>query len=58
MDVLVELIKGPQYAFWSHGFTRLNDDIAKLFESVSRSVPSAAQQARAAIGGGGGAAGE
>ncbi|KAG0264770.1 hypothetical protein DFQ27_001042 [Actinomortierella ambigua] len=34
----IELIKNPRYAFWDHAFTRIDPDIEKLFESVSRSV--------------------
>ena len=34
----IELIKNPRYAFWDHSFTRIDPDIEKLFDSVSRSV--------------------
>ncbi|KAI8604517.1 CCR4-Not complex component, Not1-domain-containing protein [Dissophora ornata] len=34
----IELIKNPRYAFWDHAFTRIDPDIEKLFDSVSRSV--------------------
>ncbi|KAF9924836.1 hypothetical protein BGZ67_009078 [Mortierella alpina] len=34
----IELIKNPRYAFRDHAFTRIDPDIEKLFESVSRSV--------------------
>ncbi|KAG0225949.1 hypothetical protein BGW41_004453 [Actinomortierella wolfii] len=34
----IELIKNPRYSFWDHAFTRIDPDIEKLFESVSRSV--------------------
>ncbi|CAO3574719.1 unnamed protein product [Mortierella alpina] len=34
----IELIKNPKYAFWDHAFTRIDPDIEKLFDSVSRSV--------------------
>lgn len=46
----VDLIKNKAYGFWSHGFTRINADIEKLFDSVARScmVPAAASGAAAA----------
>ncbi|KAJ3375776.1 hypothetical protein GGF31_002980 [Allomyces arbusculus] len=34
----IELIRDPQYAFWTHGFTRCAPDLERLFEGVSRSV--------------------
>ncbi|KAI8598126.1 CCR4-Not complex component, Not1-domain-containing protein [Dissophora ornata] len=34
----IELIINPRYAFWDHAFTRIDPDIEKLFDSVSRSV--------------------
>ncbi|KAF9558989.1 hypothetical protein EC968_006772 [Mortierella alpina] len=34
----IELIKNPRYTFWDHAFTRIDPDIEKLFDSVSRSV--------------------
>jgi CCR4-NOT transcription complex subunit 1 len=33
----IELIKSATYNFWSHGFTKHNADIEKLFESVAKS---------------------
>ncbi|KAG0294790.1 hypothetical protein BGZ96_000456 [Linnemannia gamsii] len=38
----IELIKNPRYAFWDHAFTRIDPDIEKLFDSVSRSVKRSA----------------
>ncbi|KAI7825698.1 CCR4-Not complex component, Not1-domain-containing protein [Gamsiella multidivaricata] len=38
----IELIKNPRYAFWEHSFTRIDPDIEKLFDSVSRSVKRSA----------------
>lgn len=33
----IELIKNPQYNFWSHSFTRVAPEIERLFEGVARS---------------------
>ena len=33
----IELIKNPNYKFWSKGFTRCAPEIERLFESVARS---------------------
>ncbi|KAI8346449.1 CCR4-Not complex component, Not1-domain-containing protein [Mortierella sp. GBAus27b] len=38
----IELIKNPRYSFWDHAFTRIDPDIEKLFDSVSRSVKRSA----------------
>ncbi|KAG0300239.1 hypothetical protein BGZ98_009334 [Dissophora globulifera] len=38
----IELIKNPRYVFWDHAFTRIDPDIEKLFDSVSRSVKRSA----------------
>ncbi|KAF9433584.1 hypothetical protein BGZ76_009251 [Entomortierella beljakovae] len=38
----IELIQNPRYAFWDHDFTRLDPEIKKLFDSVSRSVKRSA----------------
>lgn len=44
----MELLKAPALAFWAHPFTRLNDDVVKLFESVNKSCSPPPPQAAAA----------
>ena len=45
----IELIKNPQYDFWSHGFTKCAPDIERLFDSVARSCMNTASPGEAAM---------
>ena len=45
----IELIKNPQYDFWSHGFTKCAPDIERLFDSVARSCMNTASPPEAAM---------
>merc|ERR1711871_677137 len=43
----IELIKNPNYDFWSHEFTHCATEIEKLFESVARSCMTTTNNAQA-----------
>ena len=49
----IELIKNPRYSFWTHSFTRCAAEIERVFESVSRSCMSNADNGGGGQQGGG-----
>merc|ERR1711991_526780 len=54
----IELIKNPEFHFWTHAFTRCAPEIERLFDSVARScMPGHAGSEDGGSSGGGGGGG-